>query len=402
MTRIFMHRGRFAPCFAAALSATLKISLAMAQSCPAPQLTSNMTLTFNSDFRRSGLDTSQWNPFPNQPFTINDELEEYVPSEVQWNATAGLRLMTHAIPFMGKQYVSGQVSTRGLFSQAYGHFEIRAKVPQANGMWPAFWLLPENNQWPPEIDVLEYIYAPYGQLPTATSDPSYASQTLIWPGANKVNQSASSHVSTPEDWGSQYHTYAIDWLPGSLVWEIDGTVVKCVIDTAATGTRVPNQPMFMILNDAISHANGWAGTMQPDQSFPLEFDIAYARVWQFKDAPAGAPLVGAVRNTTLSSPTVAPGGSVTITSNLVVGNTTLGNSQSSVQIMSYDGSHTFATLHASAYLAANTVNPISVTYNVPATMPPGMYVVAVWTGYNNYANSFFDPEAQVITVTAPQ
>jgi len=301
---------------------------------------------------------------------------------------------------MGKNYVSGEVSTRGLFSQAYGHFEMRAKVPQADGMWPAFWLLPENNAWPPEIDILEYIYAPYGAKPTASQNLSHATETLIWKTANGSNQSSTA-TSTPMNWGAQYHNYAIDWRPGSLVWEIDGKVVDCVIDTPSTGTRVPNQAMFMIINDAISHPNGWAGTLQASQKLPIEFDVAYVRVSQFKDVPAGAPLVGAVRNTTLSSAKVPPGGTVTIMSNLVVGSTALGDSVSSIQIKSYDGSKTFATLKASAYLAANTTNPISVSYTVPASMAPGMYVVSVWTSYNNGADDFYNPEAQVITVTCP-
>jgi beta-glucanase (GH16 family) len=360
-----------------------------------------MRLTFDSELKTSRLNTTQWNPFPNQPVTINDELEEYIPAQVKTSPLLGLRLITQKQSYMGKDYVSGQVSTRGLFSQAYGHFEMRAKVPQADGMWPAFWLLPENNAWPPEIDVLEYIYAPYGHMPTASQNLSHATETLIWKGENGSNQQASTATSTPLNWGSDYHNYAIDWRPGSLVWEIDGKVVDCVIDTSATGTRVPNQSMFMIINDAISHPNGWPGTLQASQKLPLEFDVAYVRAYQFSDVPAGAPLVGAVRNTTLSSSTVAPGGVVKIMSNLVVGSTTLGDSVSYVQIKSYDGSKSIATLSASAYLAANSTTPISVSYSVPDSMAPGMYVVSVWTSYNNGADHFFNPEAQVITVASP-
>ncbi len=393
-------RASFAPIFTTLVSATFPVGLAMAQSCPGPQPASNMTLTFDSEFKKTGLVTSQWNPFPNEPITINDELEEYVPTEVKSSASAGLRLVTEKKPYLDKNYVSGEVSTRGLFSQAYGHFEMRAKVPQADGMWPAFWLLPEDNAWPPEIDVLEYIYAPYGHMPTASSNWSHATETLIWKGASGPNPQLSTATSTPLNWGSQYHTYAIDWRPGSLVWEIDGAAVACAIDDSATGTRVPNQAMFMIMNDAISHPNGWPGTLQANQKFPIEFDIDYVRVWQFKDVPAGTPLVGAVRNTTLSTATVAPGSVVKIMSNLVVGNTTLGDSVSYVQIKSYDGTQSLSTLTASAYLAANSTTPISVSYAVPATMAPGMYVVSIWTSYGDGAGSFYDPEAQVITVTS--
>src|SRR5262249_44449107 len=54
-------------------------------------------------------------------------------------------------------YLSGSLNTQGTFSQEYGLFEEKAQLPSGQGLWPAFWLLPENGQWPPEIDVLESI-----------------------------------------------------------------------------------------------------------------------------------------------------------------------------------------------------------------------------------------------------
>ena len=391
------------------------------QVCPATQPTSNMTATFASEFTKmSVLDTSQWRPTVGVHGSLTDELEAYSPSDAfTMSNGAGLRLKTEAKSTMGRPYSSGKVTTRGLFSQTYGHFEMMAKMPQANGIWPAFWLLPENGAWPPEIDILEYLYAPNGVLPVASataannwmgSKPSMAlhfgaGNSQVSPGYNSNIKPMLTYSDwwlkpAPTGWTSAYngyHVYAVDWRPGSLNFTIDSSLVFCVIDNASTGVRVPDGPMYMILNQAVAAgtpaAPAWAGYVAAGQQFPVDMDIAYVRVSKFNDIVPQPALPLDVNNIQLSKKNInssanlaaKSGDNVTITGTLVVGSQDMGYlSQSYFTIRPQDatsvngiGSNIATITVKPILLRANTTNNISVTYVIPSTLAAGTYSVGL-------------------------
>lgn len=84
---------------------------------------------------------------PENPFSVQGGVLDIkaAPSSAQVVAAVG--------PWA--QYTSGIITTQFSFSQEYGYFEMRAKLPAGKGLWPAFWLLPDDQSWPPEIDALE-------------------------------------------------------------------------------------------------------------------------------------------------------------------------------------------------------------------------------------------------------
>jgi beta-glucanase (GH16 family) len=54
--------------------------------------------------------------------------------------------------------MSARLTTKGKFNIAYGKITVRAKLPRGDWLWPAIWMLPEENfygEWPMsgEIDV---------------------------------------------------------------------------------------------------------------------------------------------------------------------------------------------------------------------------------------------------------
>jgi beta-glucanase (GH16 family) len=407
-------------------------------SCPAPQPASNMVTTLDSDFANAGrLDTSQWRPFVGLHGDIRHELEAFVPSEVRVIPSVGLVLQTDKRTFLDHPFVSGEVTTRGLVTQTYGHFEMLAKMPEANGLWPAFWLVPANGTWPPEIDIVEYIYAPWGKTPNKTLDrTSYPQTTLHWVDTHgqyrAMGQGYNSSIlayQTDKNWGSTpaprgvdrhyvgYHKYAVDWRPGSLVWFIDGSPVFCIADNEATGQRVPDVPMYIVLDDAVSPGDprhpGWPGYIAANQKLPQAFDIAYVHVSQFKDLPAAPPLSLEIREVTLSNPRPKPGQIVKLMAQLRIGNSDLktnGFASFAIQKFGagqYDGigPDVDNVLVRVPELKANRSYAIMASYRVPKKLEPGLYSVGVAIDYTDSNNMDAGrnarlPQGALLTISA--
>jgi beta-glucanase (GH16 family) len=198
----------------------------------------------------------------------NSELELYNPADV-YVADGNLRMRAQRqdmIGWNGKtyHYTSGMAITGGRkyekppgFTFTYGYAEARVKIPKGKGLWPAFWLLPADYGYPPEIDILE----------ARGSNTNRANFNVHLPGVN-----TGSGFDGP-DFSAGYHTFAVDWQPTVLVFYVDG-----IERWRYTGPGIPNEPMYLVLNLAVGGIYDGA----PDASTPLPgyFDVDYARVWQ--------------------------------------------------------------------------------------------------------------------------
>ncbi len=220
-------------------------------------------LIFSDDFQGSTLDSKWITCYPwakpggcTNPAT--GELEWYDPEGVSV-AGGALRLTARrqAVTEDGHQYpfTSGMVATAGTFQFTYGYVQFRAHLPSGAGLWPALWLLPSSESWPPEIDVLE----------VQGADPSMAVLTYHpIHGRQEQRQVDTTNLS------HQWHVFAIAWTPDSIVWYVDGRAAFEV-----TGD-VPSQPMYLVMDLAVS------GTQPPSAStrFPASLDVSDVRVWQ--------------------------------------------------------------------------------------------------------------------------
>ncbi|MFC3069748.1 family 16 glycosylhydrolase [Phenylobacterium soli] len=168
----------------------------------------------------------------------------------------------------GYGYTSGMISSKESFAQTYGYFEMRAELPHAAGGWPAFWLLPADRSWPPELDVME----------TLTNDP-HADWTTAHSGVGGTHTSSGIASYIP-DTADGFHTYGVLWTSSDLVWYVDNVEVF----HAATPADM-NKPMYMIANLALG---GWGGSID-NAAMPAEMKIDYIRAYSLGSTATASP-----------------------------------------------------------------------------------------------------------------
>jgi beta-glucanase (GH16 family) len=119
----------------------------------------------------------------------------------------------------GYKFTSGEINTFHGFSQTYGYFEMRAKVPAVNGLWSAFWLRRENAEWPPEVDVMEVL-----GRDTTILHVNCHTKLNSRKGPATGNISESIPISVP-DTSLAFHTYGVDWEKKTITWYFDRQAV---------------------------------------------------------------------------------------------------------------------------------------------------------------------------------
>jgi beta-glucanase (GH16 family) len=171
------------------------------------------------------------------------------------------------------------LKTEGLFSQAYGRFEARIKLPAGQGIWPAFWMLGENISsagWPKcgEIDIMENVGKEpginHGSLhgPSSTNATSDQTATITLPAGQKLSD--------------DFHIYAVEWEPDAVRFYLDSNLYATFTapQWPASGTWVFDHRFFLILNVAVG--GDWPGSPDAATVFPQRMFVDYVRVYKRK------------------------------------------------------------------------------------------------------------------------
>jgi beta-glucanase (GH16 family) len=229
-----------------------------------PLIRPGWNLTFDDEFNGTSLDLQKWNPNDPSGWERNNELQAYVPDAFEVGG-GFLRIKTEKRQAFYSEKMrsitSGMMTTLGKFSQEYGRFEIRCRVPKGKGMWPAFWLLPDPKGWPPEIDVLEIL----------GHEPAKVYMTQHYRDAKGTHQSHGGAWGGP-DFSAGFHEFAVEWGPKRIVWFVDG------VERFRSEDSIPKGKMYVLLNLAVG--GGWPGNPDAQTKFPAALEVDYVRVYQ--------------------------------------------------------------------------------------------------------------------------
>ena len=266
-------------------------------------------LVWSDEFDGTRLDLSKWdfdlgNGFHEPvhghyvPGWGNEELQSYTADTANVEVKNGL-LTIRALKESrdGCHYTSARIKTRRrdgtpLFAQCYGRFEFRARVPWGKGLWPALWLLPQDDRYggwaaSGEIDVMEIVgEKPHEVLNSLHFGSSFPARSLL------------THVH-PLPFGrsvADWHVYAVEWEPGEIRFYVDDVLTctrkfwwSCSLKDGGQGVEARkladlnpwpapfDQPFYIVMNVAVG--GNFPGAPNEQTKFPAELVVDYVRVY---------------------------------------------------------------------------------------------------------------------------
>ena len=222
---------------------------------------------------RYGLDTNKWsstlpwtNHGTNRWNSVNDAY--WIADQCTYVSNGVLVIVNEPCApttFPGHStfnYESGWAQSRNQMNYTWGYAEISAQYPNGTAMWPAWWLLGENGNWPPEVDVAE-------RYPDATLNHG-----MYYEGSGGGGNWTSGG-KFPNDPIYTMNTYGFEWNPAYTAWSKNGTNL-----VTFASQYVPSQPIYMILSGGVVTTNTGNGGSLADQSFPAYFLIDYVRLFK--------------------------------------------------------------------------------------------------------------------------
>jgi len=243
------------------------------------------TLVWNDEFNEQNLDVTKWSYEVNGQGGGNNELQYYTArNENSYVKDGTLTIVARKETFTGtdgtRGFTSARLRTLNKGDWKYGRFDIRAKLPEGQGMWPAIWMLPTEwkyGGWAAsgEIDIMEIL----GQ------NPAKVYGTIHYGGTYPHNQHSGCNYTLPEGtFASSFHVFRLDWEPTELRWYVDDHLYCTKNDWSSAGGEYPApfvQDFHLLLNVAVG--GNWPGDPDSTTVFPQTMQVDYVRVYKMND-----------------------------------------------------------------------------------------------------------------------
>lgn len=237
-----------------------------------------MKLIWQDEFDGTSLNTTKWsfdigNGCPNLCGWGNNELQYYRADNGKVSDGA-LTLEARKETFQAYQYTSAKIHTQNKFSFKYGRVDIRAQLPQGQGIWPALWMLGNNITtvgWPAcgEIDIMELVG---GQ-----GRDNRVHGTLHWDQNGAKADYGLSYTLPQGIFADQFHVFSIIWDEQEISWYVDDQKFLTIDITPATMSEF-HQNFWLIFNVAVG--GNWPGNPNVTTPFPQRMAVDYVRVFQ--------------------------------------------------------------------------------------------------------------------------
>ncbi|MDA8771618.1 glycoside hydrolase family 16 protein [Flavobacteriales bacterium] len=241
---------------------------------PAPESYPGMTLVWSDEFDGSAVNTENWTYDLGASGWGNNEWQNYTNSVSNSDVSNGFLTITARQE--GSSYTSARLKTQGLQDFQYGRIDIRAKLPEGQGIWPALWMLGisiADGGWPQcgEIDIMEMV----------GHEPGTVHGTAHWGSSWNVHQYNGSSIGLPngEHFSEAFHLFSVDWQEDQITWYMDDQEYYSITSSQMNGQPYPfNDSFFFIMNIAVG--GNWPGYPDASTSFPQEMIVDCVRVFQ--------------------------------------------------------------------------------------------------------------------------
>ena len=253
-------------------------------------------MVWSDEFNGTALDENNWSYDigTGSQFGLNgwgnNELQYYTNNTSNVSVQNGhLRIRAIQQNIGGMNYSSGRIKTLNKQYWTYGRIEARMQLPAGQGIWPAFWMLPEGQFWPGEIDIMEIIGSAPNELHGTTHQ-----------GTPQDVVSIGGTYNSPTPLNQFFHVYAIEWYEDNIKWFIDD-----IEYFSLNRAEVPNeyewlfaQDYYLLLNCAVG--GNWPGSPNGSTNFPADLLVDYVRVYEATSAPQAVTFRVNMTNETLT------------------------------------------------------------------------------------------------------
>jgi beta-glucanase (GH16 family) len=240
------------------------------------------SLVWSDEFNGSEIDLNKWEHEVNAWGGGNNELQYYTDRPVNsYIQDSVLVIQALKETYTGtegtREYTSARLRTMNKGDWKYGRFDIRAKLPYGQGLWPAIWLLPTDwvyGGWAAsgEIDIMEMLGHEtnkiYGTL-------HYGGE---WP--NNV-RSGNSYTLTNGTFSGDFHVFTLEWDSTEIKWYVDDEHYLTLNNWFSSDHGFPapfDQKFHLLLNVAVG--GDWPGNPNTSTIFPQTMLVDYVRVYE--------------------------------------------------------------------------------------------------------------------------